>query len=415
MIICSRRAGAVLGRSVVNTPKYPPEAPDESCRLRAMTQIRFEDNGAPMGLGRLRDGLAPTPPMGWNSWNRFQTKIDERLIRETAEAMVETGMRDAGYRFVVIDDGWEAPQRDGDGDLVSDTERFGAGIADLARRMHDLELRFGIYTDAGSATCQGFPASLGNEARDARRFASWGVDYVKVDWCHTEGLRGRTQYAIWTDAFRRAGRPMVLSICEWGRDHPWEWGPEVGHLWRTSWDIQDTWASLIGVLDHQRGLARYAGPDAWNDPDMLEVGNGGMTLDEYRAHFSLWCVLAAPLMAGNDVRSMSPATREILTNREVIAVDQDSLGAQGMLVQEPGPELQVIAKRLADGSSAVVLLNRSALATPIGASWRRLGLHGAAAVRDLWAHADLGTFTGRFSATVPPHGVVMLRITPVKG
>lgn len=365
-----------------------------------------------MGLGRLRDGLAPTPPMGWNSWNRFQAKIDERLIRETAEAMVETGMRDAGYRYVVIDDGWEAPRRNAHGELEGDPDRFASGIADLAKRVHELDLRFGIYTDAGTATCQGFPASLGNEERDARRFALWGVDYVKVDWCHTDGLRGRTQYPIWTEAFPRAGRPMILSICEWGRDRPWEWGPQVGHLWRTCWDIQDTWSSLIGVVDHQRGLARYAGPDAWNDPDMLEVGNGGMTLDECRAHFSLWCVLAAPLMAGNDLREMSEDVRAILTAPEPIAVDQDPLGRQGDLVRAERSG-EVWARELAGGARAVVLFNRSLRAEEIVVRWTDLGWDARepVVVRDLWERADRGTLTEAFAATVPTHGAAMLRLT----
>jgi alpha-galactosidase len=364
-----------------------------------------------MGLGQRRDGLAPSPPMGWNSWNRFQTKIDERLVRETAEAMVENGMRDAGYRYVVIDDGWEAPHRSAEGDLESDPDRFGSGIADLARRVHRLGLKFGIYTDAGTKTCAEYVGSLGNEARDARRFASWGVDYVKVDWCHTEGLRGRTQYPIWTEAFRAAGRPMVLSICEWGRDHPWEWGPVTGHLWRTSWDIQDSWASLIGVLDHQRGLARYAGPDAWNDPDMLEVGNGGMTLDEYRAHFSLWCVLAAPLMAGNDVREMSDDVRAILTAPEPIAVDQDPLGKGGDLVRAERSG-EVWARELAGGERGVVLFNRSKRPEEITLRWSDLGWapEDRARVRDLWERADRGTFAEAFAATVPSHGAVMLRL-----
>jgi alpha-galactosidase len=352
--------------------------------------------------------------MGWNSWNHFGCDVSAQLVREVADAMVTNGLRDAGYRYVVIDDCWQVA-RDGQGRLVADSARFPGGIKPLADYVHSRGLQFGLYTDAGRRTCQGRPGTYQHEEQDARSFAEWGVDYVKEDWCNAEGLDAPVQYAKFRDALARAGRPIVFSICEWGSNRPWEWGPATGNLWRTTGDIEDRWASMIALLDLNLQYAHAAGPGHWNDPDMLEVGNGGMTDDEYRAHLSLWAVMAAPLMAGNDVRSMSPATREILTNREVIAVDQDSLGAQGMLVQEPGPELQVIAKRLADGSSAVVLLNRSALATPIGASWRRLGLHGAAAVRDLWAHADLGTFTGRFSATVPPHGVVMLRITPVKG
>ncbi len=364
-----------------------------------------------MGLGRLRDGLAPTPPMGWNSWNRFQTSIDERLIRETAEAMVETGMRDAGYRYVVIDDGWEGPERDGDGDLLSDRDRFGSGIADLARRIHDLDLRFGIYTDAGTKTCAGYVGSLGYEFRDARRFASWGVDYVKIDWCNTSGLGTRAVYGKWSQAFRSAGRPMVLSLCEWGRTRPWQWGGRVGHLWRTCWDIQDTWDSLTTVLDRQRGLSAYAGPDHWNDPDMLEVGNGGMSTAEYRAHFSLWCLLAAPLMAGNDIRTMPDDVKGILTAPEVIAVDQDPLGLQGDLVRaEDG--LEVWARELADGSRAVVLFDRSAEPREIPVRWADIGWEAKdrVQVRDLWERADRGAFAEGFSATVPSHDVVMLRL-----
>ena len=366
-----------------------------------------------VGLGRLRDGLAPTPPMGWNSWNRFQANVDERLIRETAEAMVETGMREAGYRYVVVDDGWEARERDGSGQLVADGDRFPGGIAALAEHVHSLGLRFGIYTDAGTATCEGLPGSFGYEFRDARRFASWGVDYVKVDWCHTDGLGVRTQYLKWSAAFLAAGRPMVLSICEWGRHRPWEWAGEVGHLWRTCWDIQDAWESLTAVLDRQRGIAVHAGPDAWNDPDMLEIGNGGMTLDEYRAHFSLWCVLAAPLMAGNDVRTMTEEVRAILTAPEVVAVDQDPLGSQGDLVRaEDGGE--VWARELADGSRAVVLFRRGDTAGEIVVTWAELGWDPGhrLRVRDLWERADKGTFTEAYAQRVLPHGVVMLRLRP---
>jgi alpha-galactosidase len=240
------------------------------------------------------------------------------------------------------------------------------------------------------------------------------VDYVKEDWCNAEGLDAPAQYAKFRDALAKSGRPIVFSICEWGSNQPWRWAPRTGNLWRTTGDIDDRWESMIAIADLNTQYALAAGPGSWNDPDMLEIGNGGMTDDEYRAHFSLWAIMAAPLMAGNDVRTMNTATRDILTNTDVIAVDQDSLGAQGMLVQTPGPDLQVWAKPLADSSRAVVLLNRSALQTVIGASWWRLRLHGPAKVRNLWTHADLGTFDDRFSATVPAHGVVMVRITPAR-
>src|SRR5438094_547694 len=249
----------------------------------------------------------------------------------------------------------------------------------------------------------------------ARTFAAWGVDYVKEDWCHAEGLDAPTQYAKFRDALAKAGRPIVFSICEWGSNQPWEWAPQIGNLWRTTGDIQDKWASMISLLDLSSQHAGVARPGAWNDPDMLEVGNGGMTDDEYRAHFSLWAIMAAPLMAGNDVRSMSAATRDILTNPELIAVDQDSLGVQGMLVREGPPELQVWAKPLKDGARAVALLNRGDSAAKITARFDRLGLRtDSATVRDLWARADRGAFSREYAATVPAHGVTMLRVTPIR-
>jgi alpha-galactosidase len=362
----------------------------------------------------LDNGLARTPPMGWNSWNHFGCNVSAQLIRETADAMVASGMRDAGYQYVVIDDCWQVA-RDARGCLVADSVRFPGGMAALADFVHSRGLKFGLYTDAGRATCQGRPGSYGSEDLDARTFAEWGVDYVKVDWCNAASLDAPTQYARFRDALARAGRPIVFSICEWGSFAPWDWGPATGHLWRTTTDIEDHWNSMVSILDISAQHASAARPGAWNDPDMLEVGNGGMTDDEYRAHFSLWAIMAAPLMAGNDVRTMSAAAREILVNPEVIAVDQDSLGVQGTLVAERTPELQVWMKPLKDGSRAVVLFNRSALQTVISASWWRLRIAGPARVRDLWAHADLGVFTDRFSATVPAHGVVMVRVTPVAG
>lgn len=360
------------------------------------------------------NGLARTPPMGWNSWNHFSCNITEQTIRETADAMVVTGMRDAGYRYVVIDDCWQVA-RDANGALVADPARFPHGIKALADYVHSKGLLFGIYTDAGTNTCQGRPGTLGHEDQDARTFAAWGVDYVKEDWCHAQNLDAPTQYAKFRDALMRTGRPIVLSICEWGSNQPWEWAPSVGNLWRTTDDIEDTWSSMLDNLDQSAEHATAAGPGAWNDPDMLEVGNGGMTDAEYRAHFSLWAIMAAPLVAGNDLRNMSAATIATLTNPEVIAVDQDSLGAQGMLVWERPPELQVWAKPLRDGSRAIALLNRSSAPARITAYFSRAGIHtDSAQVRDLWLHKELGRFGRQFADTVPAHAVVLVRATPVR-
>ncbi|HET7563469.1 MAG TPA: glycoside hydrolase family 27 protein [Gemmatimonadaceae bacterium] len=360
------------------------------------------------------NGLARTPPMGWNSWNHFGCNVSEQLIEQTADAMVSSGMRDAGYRYVVIDDCWQVA-RDANGTLVADSVRFPHGIKALADYVHRKGLKFGIYTDAGTNTCQGRPGTLGHEEQDARTFAAWGVDYVKEDWCHASGLDAPTQYAKFRDALGEAGRPIVFSICEWGSNQPWEWAPKTGNLWRTTDDIEDTWSSMLANLDQSAEHSTVAGPGHWNDPDMLEVGNGGMTDDEYRAHMSLWAIMAAPLIAGNDVRTMSAATKAILENPEVIAVDQDSLGAQGILVWEPRPELQVWAKPLADGSRAVAMLNRSNAPAKITAYISRTGLHvDSVTVRDLWAHANRGTFGREYSTTVPAHAAVMLRVTPVR-
>jgi len=358
-------------------------------------------------------GLARTPPMGWNSWNHFGCDVSEQLVRETADAIVASGMRDAGYHYVVIDDCWEVA-RDSSGTLVADSGRFPHGIKALADYVHTRGLGLGIYTDAGSSTCQGRPGTLGHEEQDARTFAAWGVDYVKEDWCHAKGLDAPTQYRRFREALERAGRPIILSLCEWGSNQPWEWAPSIGHLWRTTGDISDKWPSMLANLDVTAQHARAAGPGGWNDPDMLEVGNGGMTDDEYRAHFSLWAILAAPLIAGNDVRSMSATTRDILTNREVIAVDQDSLGVQGMLMGEGPPEHQIWVKPLKDGGRAVALLNRSSAPGKITAHFNRLGLRAdSVRVRDLWDHADRGAFGSQYQATVPAHGVVLVRITPM--
>ena len=356
--------------------------------------------------------LARTPPMGWNSWNHFACDVSEQLIKETADAMVASGMRDAGYQYVVIDDCWQVA-RDSAGTIVADSQRFPSGIKALADYVHAKGLKFGIYTDAGLKTCQGRPGSYGHEAQDMRTYAQWGVDYTKVDWCYADSLDAVTRYTVVRDALRAAGRDIVFSICEWGQNHPWSWAPEVGNLWRTTGDIEDKWTSMLDNMDVNGQYPHAAGPGHWNDPDMLEVGNGGMTWDEYRAHFSLWAIMAAPLMAGNDLRSLNDSTKAILLNRDVIAVDQDSLGVQGTLITQRNGLLQVWMKPLADGSRAVALLNRSEQPAEIGIGLKRLGLTAASArVRDIWAHADRDPVTDRVLATVPAHGVVMLRVTP---
>ena len=362
----------------------------------------------------LDNGLARTPPMGWNSWNHFACNVSEKLIDGEADAIASSGMRDAGYQYVVIDDCWQVA-RDAKGTIVADSTRFPHGMKAVADYVHSKGLKFGIYTDAGTQTCQGRPGTYGHEVQDARTYAAWGVDYVKEDWCNARGLDAPTQYRKFRDALARSGRKIVLSLCEWGSNQPWDWAPKVGNLWRTTEDIEDKWPSMLGNLDQNAQHRGVAGPGAWNDPDMLEVGNGGMTDDEYRAHFSMWAIEAAPLIAGNDIATMSEATRTILTNREVIAVDQDALGKQGYLVWSEGPELQVWMKPLAHGARAVALLNRSSAPAKITAYLSRVGLHvDSATVRDLWKHEELGKVGGKFTAEVPSHGVVMVRMAAVR-
>ncbi len=317
------------------------------------------------GLAETPPKLAETPPMGWNSWNYFECDgINENVIMEIADAMVENGMKDAGYEYVVIDDCWQVG-RENDGTIIVDKEKFPNGIKALAGYVHSKGLKFGIYSDAGTATCQGRPGSRGYEFQDARTYAEWGVDYLKYDWCNTTNQNAQASYTIMRDALYQAGRPMVFSICEWGESKPWTWAQDVGHLWRTTTDIQDCWdcevnwggLGWIKILDKQDGLEEYAGPGHWNDPDMLEVGNGGLTTIEGRAHFSLWCMLAAPLMAGNDIRNMTDETKAILTNPQAIAINQDELGKQGFRVLK-FDNIDVWVKPLSNNEFAVCFLNR---------------------------------------------------------
>jgi alpha-galactosidase len=353
------------------------------------------------------NGLAPTPPMGWNSWNRFGCRIDENLIKETADAMVSSGMRDAGYKYVNIDDCWEASARDEQGNLAADATRFPHGIKALADYVHAKGLKIGIYSSAGTMTCQKRPASIDREVQDATTFAAWGIDYLKYDNCNNQLRAAVDRYQAMGDALAGTGRPIVFSICEWGENKPWAWGRFVGgQLWRTALDIRDSWTSMLSILDKQVGLEKYSGPNAWNDPDMLEVGNGRMTNAEYVAHFSLWALLNAPLIAGNDLRSMNDSTRAILTNREVIAVDQDWGGKQGYKLKGDGVT-QVWIKPMSNGDRAVVLLNRGPATATISATMKEIGLApGQHAARDIWTRADR-TADGEVSAPVPSHSVAM--------
>jgi alpha-galactosidase len=358
--------------------------------------------------------------MGWNSWNKFGCDVSETLIKQAADAIASNGMKEAGYTYVVIDDCWQV-SRDNEGNIVPDAKRFPGGIKALADYVHSKGLKFGIYSDAGTATCQDRPGGRGYEYQDARQYAAWGVDYLKYDWCNHSTQNAQAAYSLMSDALKKSGRPITFSLCEWGSNQPWLWAKDVGNLWRTTGDIVDKWETpsakdglgVVNILDLQVGLETYAGPGHWNDPDMLEVGNGGMTGTEYRAHFSLWCMLAAPLMAGNDLHNMTPEIREILTNKEAIAVNQDPAGMQARRVHKDG-DVEVWAKQLADGSRAVALLNRGKSEAEIRVDWTDLGYpaHFTAAVRDLWKHADAGKATGGYSAKVPSHGVVLLTVKP---
>lgn len=357
------------------------------------------------------NGLAKTPPMGWNSWNLFAGKVDDQTVRTMADAMVSSGMRDAGYIYVNIDDTWEGV-RDASGNLPAN-HKF-PDMKALADYVHSKGLKLGIYSGPGTRTCGDYPASYGHEEQDAKTFASWGIDYLKYDWCSAAMIYKDDQlqpvYQKMGEALESTGRPIVYSLCEYGRGKVETWGPQVGgNLWRTTDDIRDQWSSMIGNIEEQVPTAPYAGPGHWNDPDMLEVGNGHMTDDEYRTHMSLWALTAAPLLAGNDIRSMTEATKAILMNKEVIAVDQDRLGKQASPVKNGNLETWV--KPLADGSVAVGVVNLGAAATTASVHTSDLHLTGnVKSARDLWAHQDVKFAGDAYSATVPSHGVLMLRV-----
>ena len=376
------------------------------------------------------DGLALTPPMGWNSWNRFACDVSEELIRKTADAMVSSGMKDAGYRYIVIDDCWHG-KRDSLGFIHPDPERFPSGMKALADYIHSKGLKLGIYSDAGTKTCGGRPGSRGYEYQDALTYASWGIDYLKYDWCNTAELKAKEAYSTMRDALYAADRPVLFSLCEWGDNKPWTWAENVGHMWRTTGDIYHCWDcewnhgiwsswGILKIVDMQKDLRKYAGPDHWNDPDMMEVGNG-MSISEDRAHFSMWCMLAAPLIAGNDLMNMKKETIDILTNKEVIAIDQDSLGVQGYKMLDFG-DLEVWVKPLKNLELAVCFLNRALPPKPVEFNWKDFPINDGLSnfyidfnnstynIRDLWAKRMIGTTDKTLNLMVPGHDVVLLKL-----
>jgi alpha-galactosidase len=364
--------------------------------------------------------IAATPPMGWNSWNHFQNKVDDPTIRAQAEAMVSSGMRDAGYTYINIDDTWEG-ERDNSG-VIHSNSKF-PDMKALADFVHSKGLKIGIYSSPGPKTCAKFEGSYGHELQDAQTYAAWGIDYLKYDLC---GLREQMKaagspeeahkimvdaYVKMRDALRSTGRPIVYSLCQYGNDAVWEWGPSVGgNLWRTTGDITDHYARMETIGFGQAGLARFAAPGHWNDPDMLEVGNGGMNADEYRTHMSLWAILAAPLLAGNDLSTMTPETVAMLTNKEVIAVDQDRAGKQGDRVSAVGP-VEIWVRSLADGSKAVGIFNRHPGPMSATVDFKQLGFNRSVKARDLWLQKDLGNLDRTYTAKIPGHGVLLLRVS----
>jgi alpha-galactosidase len=389
--------------------------------------------------GSAGQDLALTPPMGWNSWNPFGKSVSETVIRETADAIVSSGLKDAGFSYVVIDDLWHGG-RDSKGLLFPDPQRFPSGMKALADYVHGKGLKFGLYSDAGTKTCGSMPGSFGYEEKDARLFAEWGVDFLKYDYCwcpdswseNNDFMMAIARYMRMGNALKAAGRPIVFSVCEWGPRSPWLWGKMVGgHMWRTSYDVADIWdkprnaSSPIGILtslDAAADLGRFAGPGGWNDPDMLVVGlansgfikGGGCNDIEYRTQMSMWCMLAAPLMIGCDVRKMTDATRTILLNRDVIAIDQDTLGSPGFRVMRQDG-VEAWKKPLSGNRVAIAVLNRNSTGRSVTLSWTELELNPQAkyTVQDVWKHAALaGPPTGPVTAELKPHEAQVFVLTP---
>eukprot|EP01017_Pseudomicrothorax_dubius_P039211 TRINITY_DN5980_c0_g2_i2.p1 TRINITY_DN5980_c0_g2~~TRINITY_DN5980_c0_g2_i2.p1 ORF type:complete len:424 (+),score=73.45 TRINITY_DN5980_c0_g2_i2:71-1273(+) len=358
----------------------------------------------------LDNGVGVQPPMGWSSWNYFACNINETIIRETADALISTGLAAAGYVYVNIDDCW-AKYRDNQGWIHEDEKAFPSGMKALGDYIHSKGLKYGLYSDAGRKTCAGRPGSLFHEEKDAQKYKEWGADYLKYDNCQSYGwLFPSWRYIRMRDALNATGRPIYFGMCEWGLQQPSRWARPIANSWRTTQDIKDTWASFLHIVDKQVPFTSYAAPGGWNDPDMLEVGNGGMTTSEYEAQFALWALLKAPLFVGCDVRNMSNDTRRILLNRDLIAINQDELGISGRRIWKKG-DAEVWGGPLSGGAVAVIFFNRGELQETISATFEEIGYgHNPALVRDLYQQKDLGIYRGSLTFTVPPHSVVVLRL-----
>jgi alpha-galactosidase len=364
--------------------------------------------------------LADTPAMGWNSWNKFTDYINEDIVKGTIDAMVTTGLRDVGYVYINIDDSWHG-ERDEQGFIQSSPKKFPSGIKFLADYAHAKGLKLGIYSDAGYKTCANYSGSLGHEYQDALQYAKWGIDYLKEDFCYAENINPVGAYTLMCNALQAAGRPVYFSICEGGYNKPWEWAKDISHSWRTTIDIQNNFKSVLSIIDQQEGLRKYAGPGRWNDPDMLEVGNG-MSVNEDRAHFTMWCMLAAPLILGNDIRSMSKETVDILMNKEVIALDQDKLGIEALkFSSEIG--LEFWFKPLENGDWAFCILNRNTTPEKYIINWKKFNLNDDLSQRsinfdtavynlqNLWTKKSEGSTRRQKKVTVPGHDVLVWRLS----
>ena len=408
--------GTVQGDKIEMSSQFTGREPVKGTAERTKPEAALPPPRLPLPeLHDVRDNaLARTPPMGWNSWNKFAGKIDDATVRQIADAMVSSGMKDAGYVYINIDDTWEAPKRDAQGNVMTNT-KF-PDMKALADYVHSKGLKIGIYSSPGPKTCAQYEGSYGHEEQDAQTYAQWGIDYLKYDWCSAARIyKDEEMQAVYQkmgDALLKTNRPIVYSLCQYGRNDVWAWGAKVGgNLWRTTGDISDRWQSMDRIGFQQFDIAPYAKPGHFNDPDMLEIGNGGMTGDEYRTHMSLWSLLAAPLLAGNDLRSMSDETKSILLNKEVIAIDQDPDVHPARRVSEASASSVIVTKLLHDGSTALGLFNRADQPQNIDVKWENIGLaRRKVQARDLWKHAEVTVAADGYSATVPAHGVILLKL-----